>query len=140
MKTKEQTIKEAWGEFWERLTDSQKEYALSNNGYCQIGYSREEKVLYVQLIESGLFEGDEVIRPKSLRGIKNNNGWVKIQVLADLPKNDQPDTLFEVGLLDENGVFHQEKKRCSLKSLKWMYQKSLITHYQPTTKLKPPIY
>lgn len=40
------------------------------------------------------------IRPKSLNGIENNNGWVKIETEKDLPKNE---CYCSVVLTDEDG-------------------------------------
>ena len=34
------------------------------------------------------YDGLGKFRPKSLRGIENNNGWIKIESAADLPKED----------------------------------------------------
>ncbi|WP_395765197.1 hypothetical protein [Elizabethkingia anophelis] len=136
---KQQAIKAAYGEFWERLSPFQQEYALSENGTVEIGYTEEQKKLFSDIRKSGLFNFKPTM-PKSLSGIETNNSWTRIESEEDLPKDDYFGDLFEVGFLDESGFFHHDKKRCSFKSLKWMYEKKLITHYQPIETPKPPIF
>ena len=76
-------------------------------------------------------------RCKSLQGIENNNGWIKIQSEADLPK----ERMHEVILLDEECmegyrnydviVFYEVNSR---------FRKKEISHYKPIEKSKVPIY
>lgn len=74
------------------------------------------------------------IRPKSLSGIENNNGWTKIEREADLPKIGQYDmSCFE--------LFYYADKRV----IKAKYCTGLvldITHYrlEPLIKPEPPLY
>lgn len=79
-------------------------------------------------------------RPKSLQGIENNNGWVKIESEEDLPKN--------------NGSYFTKTNYCKetieryypifTKSTsiederKWWLEN--ITHYQPIVKPNNPLY
>ena len=70
--------------------------------------------------------------------MKKNNGWIRIESEDDLPKDENE--LFESGFLDDIGYFHQERKRHALKTLKWVLERRLVTHYRPIVKPKPPIY
>ena len=77
------------------------------------------------------------IRPKSLQGIENNNGWIKIESENDLPKEDN---WFYVFRLDNSIVLSKFRKEFN----RWEVYEGLptkgITHYQTIIKPKPPIY
>lgn len=74
------------------------------------------------------------IRPKSLQGIENNNGWIKIESEDDLPKEDNgeywmierrtKDIVYETDLMTHNKTFIV----------------NYFTHYQTIEKPKPPLY
>jgi len=73
-------------------------------------------------------------RPLSLKGIEDNNGWIKIESESDLPK----------GYTDcDTCNINEYIGRANLKSDKntISYCKRMgITHYQPIQKPQPPIY
>ena len=121
--SKEEIIKEAWGECWNKLPKEAKEKALKNNGFVSQYF---EDLLTIDKRERKLFE----IRPKSLQGIENNNGWIKI----------------EEGLPKEQGVYHINYSDGVISS-RYFHPKHNdwkdypnATHYQPIEKPKPPIY
>jgi len=131
--TKEEKIKEAWGEYWERLSDVQKLLALDNNGYTSIGYSEYQSKLHVDLKKSKLFDVDANTRPKLLQGIETNNGWIKIISEKDLPK--EKCDLLVYPEFENQFVFHfYNDKKCK----EVLMQNH--THYQQIEKPKPPIY
>lgn len=130
--TKEEKIKEAWRSNYNEFS----EYIDSDGWARYPHFQKQEMIEDVRPIEFRSQGTD--FRPKSLQGIETNNGWIKIESEDDLPK--EHDELFEVGLLDNQGNFNHEKKRCSGKSVKWMWVNKLISHYQPIIKPKPPIY
>ncbi|OPC51499.1 hypothetical protein BAY06_03995 [Elizabethkingia anophelis] len=139
---KEQAIKAAYGEHWGKVKDY-----VNENGWCDfkavfgdIGNGKGLEGIELETVDNYDPKYCYWKRPKSLSGIENNNGWTRIESEEDLPKDDYFGDLFEVGFLDESGFFHHERKRCSFKSLKWMYEKKLITHYQPVQVPKPPIF
>lgn len=76
-----------------------------------------------------LFEGGE----------GENNGWIKIESEADLPKNSinerKKNNLYFVYSELKSKLEYQTKNLFSLYS---MFQQGLITHYQPIIKPEPP--
>jgi len=87
--TKTEKIQEAHGEYFERLKGF-----IDNNGWVKRGHYHflksaftEEQIKenYQVTVE---IDNDKMFRPKSLQGIENNNGWIKIESEADLPIKD----------------------------------------------------
>lgn len=85
--TKKEKIKEAWGEYYE-----ENKKRIDENGWFNwFGRSREKMKQRQQLLvdNRNLFDKDKYsYRPKELRGIENNNGWIKIKSEEDLPNDD----------------------------------------------------
>lgn len=129
--TKEEKIKEAWG-----LAYDEVKHLLTDNGYIQsvdLAHIR----LNLRSYNLDLNYNDIDARPKSLKGIENNNGWIKIESEDDLPK--------------ENGYFFTKSDVwwepyyridvfCGKLANSFENGKSCFTHYQPIQKPKPPIY
>ena len=136
MKTKEEIIKEAWGEYYERV-----EYNLDVNGYCintrflDLKLNKSHFDLVYDTTHESFFGDYPIIkfRPKSLQGIENNNGWIKINSEDDLPKEGHYWIVTKGGDITDspknNDIFNDDN-----------YWLSEITHYQPIEKPKPPIY
>ena len=132
LEAKQEAIKNAYGEYWEQVKDY-----VNENGWCDVSKYSKIKDIEPEFsdIENkiGVFD----MRPKSLQGIENNNGWIKIQSEADLPK----ERMHEVILLDEECmegyrnydviVFYEVNSR---------FRKKEISHYKPIEKSKVPIY
>ena len=125
--TKEEKIKEAWG-----LAYDEVKHLLTDNGYI-----RSVDLAHIRLNLSSynldLNYNDIGARPKSLQGIENNNGWIKIESESDLPK--------ETGcyhVINKKGRYFRKNflKHLNNHQEKW----KIITHYQPIEKLKSPIY
>lgn len=131
--TKKEVIKEAYGEYWIRLTEFQKNFALSGGGYVQIGYNPEQTQLFIDMKRSGLFDLQPT-RPRSLRGILNNNGWTKIESEKDLP---QDINYAYVVAKDKEILF---KSGVSKSTVDYLYATGKITHYQQIGEFKPPIF
>ncbi|MGV0964927.1 hypothetical protein [Empedobacter falsenii] len=126
--SKEEKIKEAWGEYWNKLPNEVQEKALKNNGFVSQYF---EDLLTIDKRERKLFE----IRPKSLQGIETNNGWVKVESEDDLPKEEGFYLVFnkihkaiEVDYINYDNESHEER---------WI---EFNSHYQPIEKPKQPIY
>lgn len=80
--------------------------------------------------------GIYISRPKSLKGIENNNGWIKIESEDDLPKNEY---VFWVIRKDGlGGEMYRKVDYFTDDEKKYWIEK--ITHYQPIIKPLPPIY
>ena len=122
--TKQEKIQEAYGKYWEVVY----EY-VDKNGWCS-AYWKTKTYFQTEFTS-------EKWRPKSLQGIENNNGWIRIESEADLPKEGMHHSI----LLDSeciNGyrnydviVFYEVNSK---------FRKKDISHYQPIEKPKPPIY
>lgn len=124
--TKQEAIKQAYGEHWNEVKDY-----VDENGYANLDYSFTYEDIGLELQENGNW------RPKSIQGIETNNGWIKIESEKDLPtERDMNDTL----VIDKNGIM----ETVSSNTLKWVYSRNhwinYYTHYQTIAKPKPPIY
>lgn len=72
MSTKQEKIKQAYGRFY-----NAEKYHYSINGWtAPESYSDEE--MYEMMQEIEIEFGEHRCRPKSLQGIEDNNGWIKI--------------------------------------------------------------
>ena len=126
--TKQEKIKEAWGECWNKLPNEAQEKAFKNNGLVS------QYLLTIDKRERKLFE----IRPKSLQGIEINNGWIKIESKDDLPKIDG-----HYCVVDKNETstriirYTNDPYTNQMKNDRWM---KYITHYQTIEVPSPPIY
>lgn len=128
--TKKEKIQEAYGEWWETL----KNY-VSKNGYVETEkHSRFVRNHFYLSNNIETYWDDEIEfwRPKSLSGIENNNGWIKIESKYDLPKEE-----------DDYHIF-TESGNLSIAffdvSDGWLIACDKITHYQLILNPKHPIY
>lgn len=142
--TKQEKIKEAYGEYWETV----KNY-VDESGHCtmydkstkvspnflELGMSRE----YVESkIESGLDNDSNLIwRPKSLQEIDHNNGWIKIESESDFPKETITCWFMSQG---ESFLGHYNSDFNIFVFSSVLFNVNEVTHYQPIQKPKPPIY
>lgn len=115
--TKEEKIKEAYGEYFEKCNPDENGWFWSENiifSFCK----NWDKIGYRKTLR---------FRPKSLSGIENNNGWVKIESEVDLPREE-----LDYFILYKNEVQYFSGRICDLNEH--------ATHYQPIKKPEPPIY
>lgn len=127
---KQEKIQEAYGEYWEQVKDY-----VDENGWI----TTWDLVSYLGVIPKDGFKvkikgkkikhQDNLHRPKSLKGIENNNGWIKIE------SEEQYDEL-------ENGEYEWyniENGKYDKGDL-WSY--GVFTHYKIVPKIEPqpPIY
>ena len=119
--TKQEKIQEAYGEHWETVKNHHQ-----FDGWIY-GW-----VLFTIDIDWEEIEVDGRImrRPKSLQGIENNNGWIKIESEADLPNDEKSYWVVN----DEKEIFEMEY----FPNYKAFTEEG-VTHYQPINKpfLKP---
>lgn len=137
---KQEVIRKAWLEFLNE--EDFNNLILDDDGFsnyqCRryINQSRWND-LYSRTKKGSILKtgSDLVYRPKSLAGIENNNGWIKIENEADLPKD-----LVECYAYDEDGDITYFTFNLSPNSDYELMKEQGITHYQPIVKPKPPIY
>lgn len=135
--TKEEKIQEAYGEYWEEI----KEF-INEDGWMFYDNNEDLKQSGINLmvdIRKNISDEDMFIRPKSLQGIENNNGWIKIESESDLPKESVTFWILDKELGVKSGEWKQapneseHKKACEF----WIKK---ATHYQPIIKPELPIY
>lgn len=129
MKTKKEVIQQAYGEYWDQV-----KLIVDENGWFDMAYSQQ--VNNFDPLWNDSDRKSTKIRPKSLSGIENNNGWIKIESESDLPK--------------ESGYYDFQKyplDKYIVNPVFWSKGATLIgwfietyTHFQPIEKPKPPIY
>ena len=140
--TKEEKIKESWGIHFSSDVDE--------NGY--ITYTEYQDIHLLQWVgdfwEKGFNKVLRIywVRPKSLRGIENNNGWIKIESENDLPKDKSIDVIvdskpYQGFIYEANcGLFCCIENRYNQNELSEIIEANLITHYQPIFKPAIPLY
>lgn len=126
----EEKIKEAYGEHYETVKNH-----IDDNGWCILNVSQKEPIndfAHHGETEWKPINGRVCWRPKSLQGIENNNGWIKIESEADLPKEE-----ITYWALIGGEIEVVENWEITLS----FHNKRTITHYQPIEKPKDlPIY
>jgi hypothetical protein len=120
--TKEGKIKEAYGEHWDLVKDY-----VERNGWITVSDLLHLKLPIAKIIDCDI-EDVRAYRPKSLRGIENNNGWTKIETKEDLPEFGY----YEV-VVRSNGIL----TRATLDEKTPLVYYS---HYQTISELKPPLH
>ena len=121
--TKQEKIQEAYGKYWEVVY----EY-VDKNGWCS-AYWKTKTYFQTEFTS-------EKWRPKSLTGIEDNNGWIKIESEADLPKND--DDYWVMTNIKDDEV-QQLSNLIVIRCLN-LEKNIKVTHYKPIENPKPPIY
>lgn len=129
--TKQEKIQEQWGVHY--ASD------INENGYRI--YKEVETIHLSQwgdeYFEKGFNEVTKKywVRPKSLQAIENNNGWIKIESVADLPKEDiECYVTNQIGRI-QFGEFEKETERFFVNN-----DRIHPTHYQKVIKPNYPIY
>lgn len=123
--TKEERIQEAYGEYWNELNNQSKECAFKNEGWVASILNNPPTDIDID------FESFSY-RPKSLQGIEDNNGWVKIEDKQITKFNDSFDIVFT-----NKGNIYTYATYCNFSSI---YELEKVTHFQQITKPQPPIY
>lgn len=129
--TKQEKIKETYGEHWEAVKNM-----ADDNGFVN-GYVHFDGVCGFKKYETE--DNGSGWRPKSLQGIENNNGWIKIESESDLPTIGD-DMEFYVILDGEmlRAFFMEDSKRWY--EITNLNLKLFPSHYQPIVKPQPPLY
>lgn len=128
MKSKQEVIQEAYGEYWDGLSGAAKVCALSNNGIISplisgCGIIPRDFITY----------NDMGFRPRSLKGIENNNGWIRIESEADLPTSGMKNYMYCVD--GKPSVFV-----VNLRVLLSLSKDGIVSHYMALPYPEAPIY
>lgn len=129
MKTKEEVIREAWGD---NYNDQ-----INKNGWLTVGFNYEynhndfDTIRYLDCVE---------IRPKSLQGIESNNGWIRIESKKDLPKKSCPVFIKDfTGCISEIPYYYFKEYK-SFKGQNTLLKWEDVISYSPIFKPKNPLY
>lgn len=146
--TKQEKIKESYGNYFELCNPEM------NNGWSVkrkgIGFEQLKKKIELEYNQP---HNAYAFRPKSLSGIENNNGWIKIENESDLPK-ENIECFFRVvvherycnaGVYINNGRFRVKSSLTNSENfftvddvIRNYFPK--VTHYKIIEKPQPPIY
>ena len=126
---KQEAIKKAYGIYWEEV-----KYYVFKNGWCNSRFDVETE------FESDRKGRNEVYwRPKSLAGIENNNGWIRIEEDgSNLPKVRS--ICFVFNKRGETEEFHFGKQSHFGFLSETEYVLRHFQYFQPIIKPNPPIY
>ena len=135
--TKLEKIAEEYGEHWEAVKNE-----MTENYFVPYRLVKNSKAITFDFKELHIVYGSPEIyvRPQSLAGIENNNGWIKIESEDDLPKLTINYHVLKNGTLTE--VLYAGKNRWFVNGRNYPLTTEIaeITHYQPIIKPQPPIY
>lgn len=124
---KTEKIQEAYGDYWEQVKSF-----INDDGWVNRDLLRIDNINNFDV--KSTYNRFDSVRPKSLQGIENNNGWIKIESEADLPKEEGSYFIFYKNIITQSSFLFEEQT--------WQeaLKRKEITHYQPITKPNPPIY
>lgn len=134
--TKEETIKEAYGEYYESLAPYMNENGWCYDG-CFLGQFPNNEIEFENIHHPITSSWNRSWRHVSLKGIENNNGWIKIESEDDLPKETM---CTQYHVFKFSNQYKNIIKSFSKIEVKEMWEQEEITHYQPIQKPNPPIY
>lgn len=130
---KQEKIQEAYGEYWEAV----KSFVDTEDGWCTDKYYNkidcplpkgniEYESKYIRVDDGERMVDVYQWRPKSLQGIEDNNGWIKVGEDNIIPYDGD---LW--GVMKNGDIFSFSEND--------FIAKGLLTHYQPIIKPQLPI-
>ena len=135
--TKQEVIEKAYGEFWGAV----KKW-VDENGWFEFDDAKFGLDLFFERGEYDEYTDGYNLeyrqRPKSLRGIENNFGWIKIETVDDLPKEDCHCWILDKERGIESGKWVTPPAEHLEKVQQFWLQKA--THYQVMDKPESPKY
>lgn len=141
MKTKEEVIKAAWEEYWDILPEEVQKDLLKYNGKLFLRtfheFIKKESDpdtfdLIIEEISKDLFKS--YFRPHSLKGIEDNNGWIRV---ADaLPKISGEYLVITHAKPSSEEILHVDLEQ----AYGLNFLESHCTHYRLKEQLKRPLY
>lgn len=130
---KEERIQSAYGDLYNKSIDDNGWMRLSvKTPKDLVRYFIDNKHIFNTKVETTPDEYKTYFRPKSLQGIENNNGWIKIESEDDLPKEDGFYWVVDSETKDIIDRYFDTKN--------YDYFNQFSTHYQSIQKPKPPLY
>jgi len=134
---KQQAIQEAYGEYYEAL----KEFIN-----CEGVFVGDTDLISDELFDAWQFIGvtprikserkTSGSRPKSLAGIDDNNGWMRIeQDGSNLPVEG----VYVVGKMTKSGIFFEVNSKVDFQSVEYYFDTG-CTHYRPVVEYPKPVY
>lgn len=126
MKSKQEVIQEAYGEYWPEI-----EKDIVQECYICLINEHSTLVSWNDILMISHKTDNHLYMPAQLKGIETNNGWTRIESEEDLPKEEQ------VYLFNEST--HDMWIGFLYNPYGYFAQKS-ATHYQPIIKPEDPIY
>ena len=130
LEAKQEAIKKAYGEYWEAVKDF-----VDENGWIDF-LEDIQRIMYFFHDSDNIEVFKSTWRPKSLQGIENNNGWIKIESEEVLPKNDMYVHIIfnkkvNIAFLCNGELYNPNKVK---------YYRKGVTHYKPIEESTLPIY
>ncbi|WP_392471397.1 hypothetical protein ACF3OC_08400 [Sphingobacterium cellulitidis] len=119
---KQEAIRKAYGEYWEQVKDE-----LHQGMYICLIDERSSIISWNGILMTVHDFNNHLYMPKSLQGIENNNGWIRIE---SEEQHDEIENDYYWWYNDDNGDWEIGDKS--------FYGK--YTHYQPIVKPEKPIY
>ena len=127
MNAKETKIKEAYGEY--------SDIAL---GLCgENGWIEKSKYYTYFPQDTQVSQYGQFKRPKSLQGIEDNNGWIRIESKEQLLLLDKENEGFNMFFVKDKKGYISIDRLGKVRAGRWF---SSYTHYQQIIKPQPPIY
>lgn len=130
---KQEIIKKAYGKSYDAL----KEY-INENGFVDCVKNRKIRLIPFFDVSEIEFNG-HLSRPKSLKGIENNNGWVKIYCENDMPQFDCDCFIIDKIKGVVTGQWKQAPNEILDKQARFFWVKK-ATHYKIIDKPQLPLY
>ena len=119
--TKEEVIKEAWGELYNKY----EKYVDLNGGlFWTYLYDSDKYVVDLDLLDGITY------KPKSLRGVEDNRGWIQL--------TGEPSEIEWIPNLELYNIETKEHYLCADENE--FIEIGRFTHYKPIVLSEPPIY
>lgn len=125
--TKQEIIKKAYGEYWDKVKDH-----VDEDGWIHFLPHGMESFMYKK-------GGESKYRPKGIKGIEHNNGWINVDDELKMPVNDATYLACDQwGYMSVCGYDSQIGWYPKIDGNHPNFNSDNITHYRQLPK--PPIY
>lgn len=135
--TKNEVIENAYGDHFEEM----KPFIDENGWFDKNSFYNNKFSFNYEQLDKSFSHKDDFMRPPELNNIENNNGWIKIESEADLPKTPYgyyhictKKPIYE----NSSNIGIDEFWQNDLNKKQWWLDN--VHHYQPIQKPNPPLY